>query len=317
MRFGSLTVGRDFKLVLGDSACNSFGMAGEQVLFGLLVYGLTGSSAWVGAAFALYFGPMLVFGALAGALADAVDRRRLLPVAELGIAATLALLVLLIALEHASLWPVLALTAVSGSVRAVYQPARSSYVYDLVGGQSVVAAFGWLNLSMRAGQLAGALAAGSLMQRFGAEYAYGALCTANLCAAALTLQLRSSSSSLREAVREPRSTLWGTLRELGSEMRVNRSLLMLVIVTASVETFGFSFVTALPELTEGLGGGPESLGAMHAARAAGGLLAGAALAAVGARLQRRGLAYLLVVYLFGAGLWLLAGAPGLVFAGFA
>ena len=315
MRLRSDVVRRDFRLVIADSACHHFGSAGEQVLFGLMVYELTGSSAWVGIAYALYFGPMLLFGAPSGALADALDRRRLLPVIELCVSANLAVFAVVITLGLASLWPVLVLTTVSGSLRATYHPVRSSYVYDLVGGNAVVAAFGWLNLSMRAGQLIGALAAGGLMQQFGAEYAYATMFTAHVGAAALTLRLRTSSAPTRGSIHAPWSALSHTLRELGVEMRKNRTLLMLVVVTASVEIFGFSFVTALPELVVSLDGGPQSLGTLHAARAGGGLLAGAALVAVGARLKRRGAWYLLLVYLFGIGLWLVAAAPTLVLAG--
>jgi hypothetical protein len=81
--------------------------------------------------------------------------------------------------------------------------------------------------------------------------------------------------------------------------------LMLVLVTASVEIFGFSFATALPELAAvRFDIGADGLGLMHAARAAGGLLASVGLAAMGG-LKRRGIAYLVVIYLFGGGLiWL-------------
>ena len=50
---------------------------GEQVLVGLLVYELTGSTAWVGIAYALSFAPMLLVGLPAGLSADRYDRRRI------------------------------------------------------------------------------------------------------------------------------------------------------------------------------------------------------------------------------------------------
>ena len=92
-------------------------------------------------------------------------------------------------------------------------------------------------------------------------------------------------------------------------MRRNRTLLMLIVVTAAVEVLGFSFATVLPELaTDRLGVGAEGLGIMHAVRAAGGFAAGIALAGT-LSFRRRGLAYLVVIYAFGLALIGLGFAP--------
>jgi predicted MFS family arabinose efflux permease len=99
------------------------------------------------------------------------------------------------------------------------------------------------------------------------------------------------------------------VREYVQEMRRNRTLLMLIVVTAAGEVLGFSFATILPEVaTERLGVGAEGLGIMHAIRAAGGFSAGIALAGAQS-LRRRGLTYLVVIYCFGFGLIALAAAP--------
>ncbi len=87
---------------------------------------------------------------------------------------------------------------------------------------------------------------------------------------------------------------------------------MLVAVTGSVEIFGFSFATALPELASTrLNLGADGLGMMHAARAVGGMIAGLGLTFMGA-LQRRGLAYIGVIFTFGASLMLLSAESPLM-----
>ena len=86
---------------------------------------------------------------------------------------------------------------------------------------------------------------------------------------------------------------------------------MLLAVTASVEIFGFSFATALPELaTTRLNLGADGLGMLHAARAVGGMAAGLALTFMAA-FHRRGLAYIGVIFAFGASLMLLSFASSL------
>ena len=57
---------RDFRWLGSGSACNGLGMAGEQVVVGLLIFEIGGSSAWVGISLALYFAPMLFCGGRCG-----------------------------------------------------------------------------------------------------------------------------------------------------------------------------------------------------------------------------------------------------------
>jgi hypothetical protein len=214
----------------------------------------------------------------------------------------------LAALDAIALWQLLLMTFLSGSARAVYLPVRQSYAYDIVGSDQVVAGLGLLTIGMRVGQLVGALVAGSAMQRLGTDIALFILAAFHVITFLVVSRLRSIPT---EAHTNPVPIL-ENLREYVQEMRRNRTLLMLIVVTAAVEVLGFSFATILPELaTERLGVGAEGLGIMHAFRAAGGFVAGITLAgALGFR--RRGLAYLFVIYAFGAGLIALAAAPGYV-----
>lgn len=297
---------RDFRLLLGAATGNYMGYGGEQVVIGLLVFQVTGTSAWVGVAMALYFLPLFIFGMAAGAIADWIDRQKLLRIVEAVIAANLMLFGVLAALDAVALWQVLAMTFLSGSARAVYLPVRQSYAYDIVGADQVVAGLGLLTIGMRAGQLVGALVAGSAMQRLGTDAALFILAGFH----GVTFLIVSRLRSIPTEVHSNPVPILENLREYVHEMRRNRTLLMLILVTAAVEVLGFSFATILPELaTERLGVGAEGLGVMHAVRAAGGFAAGIALAGA-AGFRRRGLAYLVVIYAFGAALIGLAAASG-------
>ena len=105
-------------------------------------------------------------------IADWMDRRQLLRRCELALAIALGAFGLVLALGFVQLWQVLLMACVSGSLRAVYSPVRLSYAYDLVGVEHVVRGLGALNVGIRTGQLAGALAAGSAMQHLGSSNAY-------------------------------------------------------------------------------------------------------------------------------------------------
>lgn len=294
----------DYRRLWAGAACNHLGMSGEQVIVGLLVFRITQSTAWVGAALALYFLPLFVFGALSGTIADRSDRRVLLRRIEIVIAANLALFAALAFAGIVGLPAVLAFTAVAGSLRALHQPVRISYAYDLAGGGHVVGSLGLLSLGTRLGQLVGALLAGAAMQRIGTPAAFLALAGVHLVSFALFCRLRSAGIA---EVAAPVS-MRRNLREFVDEMRGNRVLAMLVIVTATVEIFGFSFATALPELaTARFGLGAEGLGIMQAARAVGGIVASLALSIM-RELRHRGAAYLAVILVFGGGLLLLSAS---------
>src|SRR5947199_7864 len=71
------------------------------------VFDLTGSSGYVGLTGAVALVPLLVFGLWGGAVADAVDRRKLLLFGNTGIAAVSALLWLQAWLNVGSVWVVL------------------------------------------------------------------------------------------------------------------------------------------------------------------------------------------------------------------
>ncbi|MDA1101147.1 MAG: MFS transporter [Proteobacteria bacterium] len=292
----------DYRNLWAGAAFNQQGMSGEQVVLGLLVFQFTHSTAWVGVMLAVYFLPFFVFGIVSGAVADRLDRRSLLRRVEALIAINMIIFAIVLAMDLAALWVIIVFTLISGGLRALHQPARLSYAYDIVGGDKVVSGLGLLNLGSRIGQLIGALAAGATMDRYGGSAAFLILASGHGLAFIFFLRLRAAG----RAAATDHVPMRQNIREYVIELRVNRLLLMLLAVTASVEVFGFSFATALPELaTTRLNLGADGLGVMHAARAVGGMVAGLGLTFMGP-LQRRGLAYIGVIFTFGASLMLLS-----------
>ena len=136
----------DYRRLWFGAACNHLGMSGEQVIFGLLVFRSTQSTAWVGIALALYFSPLFILGVFSGAIADGMDRRTLLRRIELVIATNMLVLAALTFMGFRHLGLVLAFITIAGSLRALHQPVRISYAYDIAGDQHVVGSIALLNL---------------------------------------------------------------------------------------------------------------------------------------------------------------------------
>ena len=300
--------GTRFRRLLAMTFFNGASMVGEVLLFGLAVYELSGSTAWVGFSLALYFGPNLFVGAIAGTIADSFDRVRVLRVVEAALGVNLFVIGALFLSGGAGLAVILVLTLVSGVFRAVYNPARSSYAFDLAGAERIVSALGTLNIALRLGQLMGALVAGWAAAEIGTGAAYLVLASAHVLA--LAAFGRQSAPVRRFRARQTRPSLRSGLVEFVRELGANRPLLILFVVTAGVEVFGFSFLTALPDhrgRSTGARRGRDSASCMRpdpSAASSGGI----AMAMAGPR-RRLGVVWLAMIAAFGLEVMALGLAP--------
>ncbi|MCZ2810553.1 MFS transporter [Modestobacter sp. VKM Ac-2979] len=155
---------RAFRRVFGGVAVTMLGQQMTLVAVPYQVYELTGSSLMVGLTSVVALVPLVVFGLLGGAIADAMDRRVLMLISSTGAAVTSALLAVQALLPgdgHISVLWVLA-AAVSGFA-AVNQPARSAVIPALVGRDQVAAANALAMTVRQAGVVVGPLLAGLLI----------------------------------------------------------------------------------------------------------------------------------------------------------
>jgi MFS family permease len=289
---------RDFRFLWLSSIFNSMGFIGEQVVVGWLVLELTDSPLMVGAALALRMVPFLLLGVIAGAIADRIDRRKLLRGVSIGMAGLSAVIGLIIMLDLVALWHLLLITFAGGCLRAMHQPARQSFVYDIVGANNLVNGLSFLSLGMRVGGIGGSLAVGFLVGRLGADIAYMVLAASYLASAAALHFIHSHGQSTPNA----QQSLWQNLKELGMEIRQNSTLRVLLILSAAVEILGFSHQVLLPVIARDvLDVGAEGLGLMNALRSIGGITAILALSSLG-EVRRKGLLYLVALHIFGASL---------------
>jgi MFS transporter, ENTS family, enterobactin (siderophore) exporter len=124
---------RDFKVLLTSQAVSALGDAVTFTALPLLVLALTGSGLMMGIVGALSMLPDLVFGMVAGALADRGDRRRMMFLADLGRAGLTALIPLSVLLGGPTMAVVLLVVAPMSILRALFIAGYSSSVPMLVG----------------------------------------------------------------------------------------------------------------------------------------------------------------------------------------
>ena len=295
---------RGFRLLWLSTIFSSWGFMGEMVILGWVTQVLTDDTFKVGVVLGVRMVPFFLLGVPAGAVADRFDRRWMVSIVNIAMAALIAALGLLIMREMVDVWLLAAFGFAGGCLRAVNMPARQSLAYDIVGGGNVVNGIALMSMGMRVGAIAGSLSAGYIMAWVGEDAACAALAVGYVLSAITIMFIRDRG----QAAPVERESVWANLKGFWSELRHNRPLQTLVVLSAMAEILGFSHQVLMPTLAKDiLDVGAEGLGVMNAVRSVGGILAILLLSAMG-DVRRKGALYLVVLLLFGA---------SLVFLGFA
>jgi MFS family permease len=262
------------------------------------VYALTGSSLLVGVTSVVALVPLVVFGLLGGAIADAMDRRRLMLVTGAGSAVTSALLAVQALLPGGgNLWLLWVLVAAVSGFTAVNQPTRSAVIPALVGPEGVPAANALAMTVRQVGVIAGPLLAGVLIGLGDLFLAYAVDALGFLVA---VLLLRGLPPLPPAGVAGP-LRLGAALRGVGEGfafLRTQPVLLMTFVVDVVAMLFAWP-QAVFPELTEGrYAGSPNALGWLFAGVSIGALLMGLTSGWV-SRVDRQGAVVLAAIVVWG------------------
>jgi hypothetical protein len=159
---------REFRAVLTGQAVSALGDAITLTAMPLLVLALTGSGAWMGLVGALQFLPDLLFSLVAGVVADRVDRRRLVVVADVGRAA----LTMLIPIAHWTDLPTLgvlvAVTFPLNALRVVSDAGLTSALPQLAGREQLERANSYMEATLSVPYIVGPGIAGVMVAWIGA-----------------------------------------------------------------------------------------------------------------------------------------------------
>jgi MFS family permease len=276
-------------------------MLGQQmtlVAVPFQVYALTGDSLMVGVTSIVALVPLIVFGLLGGAIADSMDRRRLMLITSAGAAVTSVLLAVQALLpgegDLAVLW---VLTACVSAFAAVNQPARSAVIPALVGPAAVPAANALSMTVRQAGVIVGPLLAGVLIGagELFLTYAVDAL---GFVAAAVLLRGLPALPPGRDA---GPLRLGAAVRGVGEGfvfLRTQPVLLMTFVVDIIAMCFAWP-QAVFPELSENrFADSPNALGWLFAGVSIGALLMGLTSGWV-SRVDRQGAVVLAAIAVWG------------------
>jgi MFS family permease len=249
-----------------------------------LILLLTGSGVAAGVVSALQFLPMLLFAAWGGVLADRIPKRRLITITQLAMVVPALTLFAVTVTGIVSPWMVFALVFLRGSANAVENPARQSFVIEMVGPERIVNAVSLNSVLIHAARVIGPAVAGLLILLWGVEPCF----LVNAASfAAMILALRTMDpAQLGPAPPAPRRR--GAVRACLRYVAQTPALAIPLAMMAVVGTLGFNFQVLLPLLARfAFEGGAGAYTALAVAMGAGSVLGALATASrthVGPRL---------------------------------
>ncbi|GAA4922059.1 MFS transporter [Streptomyces coeruleoprunus] len=163
---------RDFRLLWIQGLIAFFGSSAAMVALPLQIKDLTGSPLAVGAMGAVELVPLVVFGLYGGALADAVDRRKVILASEAGLGVLALVLLLNALLPSPLLWPLYLVAAGVSALAGLQRPALDSLQARIVPHDQLTAAAALNGLRWQLGAVAGPALGGLVVAYTGHAPAY-------------------------------------------------------------------------------------------------------------------------------------------------
>jgi len=256
---------REFRLLFVGQGVSFFGSMVTYVALPYQAYHVSHSSLIVGLLSLTELVPLLITAFVGGALADSVDRRRMVRITESAMCLVVGALVVNSLATHPQLWVLFAVAFAAAGIDGMQRPSLDAMVPRLVSSEDLPAASALSSLKSNLGMVAGPPVAGVLIVALGLPVTYGV--------DVATFFVSLVALALMRAVPPPPDSEGFSLRAIAEGLRYARSrqdLLGSYLVDMNAMFFGIP--TALfPQVASHLGGAAV-LGVLYAAPSAGSLV---------------------------------------------
>jgi MFS family permease len=307
--FAALRI-RNYRLYFVSQIVSFSGTWMQSVALAWLVLQLTGSGTALGTVLAMQFLPTLLLAPIGGVIADRFEKRTLIIWTQ-SAAGLLALALGVVTLSGVvELWMVYALAAGFGSVTALDNPSRQTFVMEMVGPEGVSNAITLNSVVVNAARVIGPAISGVIIATLGVGECFVFNAASYLAVIVAMYLIRPGE--LFPAARSARAP--GQLREGFRYVRHTPVLRTTLIMLAVIGTLTFEFSTTLPMLSDfTFDAGAGGLAAMTALMGVGAVMGGLVVAASSPPTPTR---LIVVAAAFGATVLLAAAMPtiGLVYA---
>lgn len=302
---------RNYRLFFGGQSISLIGTWMQQIAVSWLAYRLTHSAVWLGVVGFSTRIPALVFAPFAGVLADRWNRHRTLVVTQTLSMIQAFILAALVLTGRITIWEVIVLSLILGSINALDVPVRQSFIVDMVeSGEDLSNAIALNSTMVNGARLIGPSVAGVLIAAVGEGICFllNGLTFIAVIAALLAMIVQPKekpvqSQRIRQQLREGFAYAFASL-----------PIRALILLLAVISLMGMPFVVLMPIFADKiLHGGPQTLGFLMGASGIGALMGALYLAS-----RKNAVGLMKVVAFasgtFGAGLVILSLSRQLLFA---
>jgi MFS family permease len=291
-----LKASQDFRRLFVGQALSEFGTQITFVAVPLQLYLQTHSTAMVGLLALCETLPVIVLPIVGGAIADAVERRRFLMIAQAIAAALTVVLLVNSLLPEPRVWVLFAFSFLWASAYSLYSPAFRAWPARLLTPDLYTSALALEVVYYQSAALAGPALAGLLSVKFGFEYAYLLDAVSYLAVIVALAGMRPSPPTAEHA-----SVAWSTIVEGLRFLRGRQVLQGTFWIDLNAMIFGLPVALYPAFVIDVLGASPSLVGLLYSAEALGALLV-AMVSGRAKHARRQGLVTLVACVCWGAGI---------------
>lgn len=167
-----LRTSRDYRLLFFGQLVSFFGSMMSFIVVPFQMYQLTGSSAMVGYIYLFEFVPMVCLAFVGGALADFLDKRKMLRLTEIGQTVTTAILLANSLLPTPQIWILFLAVALHAGLAAIQRPAFESFIQKVIPSEMMSAVMALNSIRFSTGMILGPAIAGIIATQLSPAVAY-------------------------------------------------------------------------------------------------------------------------------------------------
>ncbi len=292
---------RDFAFFWSGNFLSNTGTWMQNLALGWLVLELTNSPFLLGLTGFLGTAPSLVFSLPGGAIADRLNRRKLMLVTQTAMMVLALILAVLTSFRIAQIREIFIISFLTGLAMALNNPAYQAIVPDLVKREDLTNAVALNSVQFNMSRALGPTLAGLALGSLGAA---GCFYLNTVSFLALIIALLAIRVPRHNTTKGP--SVWGSMVEGIRYVGHNRMIVLLLSVPAMLSLLGLPFVVLMPVFARDLlNVGPSGLGYLMGGAGIGAVISALTLAAQ-AQVRRRRYFILGCASAFSLGLILLA-----------
>lgn len=238
---------RNYKLFWTGQCISLIGTWMQNAALNWIVYSITRDGFLSGLMTAVQFTPLFVFSLFAGLIIERYPKRKILIFTQSALLVIAILFYILLYFKILSYPLILVLLFLVGTIQALDNPTRQSFVVELVEGKKhLLNAIALNSAAFNSARLIGPAVAGKVMADFGARWCFLLNAISFLAVLIGLLLMRMNDQPSRKEFKDPKKEIKEGLKYIRSNPKLFYTIISLVIIP----TFCMNFNVLIPIYTQ-------------------------------------------------------------------